>query len=374
MADFFQSRTLTTLSSISFNEKNPPLQPYMDATIVVMIPCHTRHLKQPLVFDLLKKLKLILYVNEFVIIVNGPEPDYAAVQELRKLDHRATVLIENDTHRQQLSLLLERDADALPGKGWALWLGFAYAIQRHENAFIATLDADIKNFNEAFLLKLLYPMVYLKADFNKGYYVRHSHHKLDGRLTRLLIFPLFKAMHLHMQPTPWLDFLSEFRYPLSGDVAITSQLIKQISLQPGWSYDLSLLLEVFKILPQGQLFQTEITDNYQHLHRDANNDTTDGLGRVAIELIHFLLNLHAFNVERLSADYVQIAHHYIAKYEALALFNSFSFHRTEEEQLVTKLADFMVSNATTTCPLPAWNRIGHQPKFVEFIADLKNCE
>ena len=268
-ADFLQSKNLTTLGEICFNSQAINLKKYVDSMVVVVIPCHIKHLEQGLIVDLLKKLHFVNYVREFVIVINGSLSDSNdKIRDLNLIDSRITVLLENSDFKTQLQPYLDFNTKSLRGKGYALWLGFAYVCNKYKHlAIVATIDADIKTFTHDFLLKLLYPLVHFGAHLNKGYYVRYADEKLTGRLARLLVFPLLQAMKLQLGSDNLCDFLSEFRYPISGDVAITSRLISQLSLMQGWSYDLSLLIQARKRTISEKLFQTEVTDNYQHINR-----------------------------------------------------------------------------------------------------------
>ena len=372
MPDFLQSNKLTTLGSICFNEEAINEQIYLSAPIVIVIPCHVRHLEQKLVMELLIKLQPIHYITEFVIVVNGKSPAPSdAINALKCIDSRVTVLLEAAEKNTLLQTQLGLENEPLQGKGFALWLGFAYVCRRYQQqAIIATLDADIKNFTPAFLLKLIYPLLHFNAHFNKSYYVRYEDGKLNGRLTRLLVFPLLQAMQRQADPSDLYSFLSEFRYPLSGDVAITSRLISQLPLMQGWSYDLALLVEIHTKKTEHTHFQTEITDNYQHIHRDAESTGADGLLVVATEICDYLLHMHPFDRLTLTHDYLRCASQFIDKYEHLALFNSFTFSRVEEEKLVKQLSTHLMRNKTHYTSLPAWESVCHLQPLTAVIDSL----
>ncbi|NCT56451.1 MAG: hypothetical protein GW760_01885 [Legionella sp.] len=332
MADFYQTPTLFTLSNICFDE-NKVFSHFFTQPVVIVIPCHFRHLENKAVFNLLNELKPINYITEIIVVVNGqvhPSDDVTYV--LKSLDKKCTILYESSGNK--------------PGKGLALCLGFSYLYKKYKNkAIVATLDADLKNFTPTLLLKLIYPMQTLKADFNKGYYTRYSDKKLDGRLTRLLIFPLLQALLLQKKNDELLLFLTEFRYPLSGDVAFKSHLIPQLDLASNWSYDLSLLVSVHKNKSCLNLFQTEITQNYQHPHRDLNHASDFGLMEVARDIIAYLLNTFPVDTELLAKNYELSGQCFVNKYEKLALFNNLFFSKKNEEQLIALIISEILSHS-----------------------------
>lgn len=329
MADFYQSPTLITLSNICFNEQTTILNQFNQA-IVVVIPCHYTHLEDKSIFHLLSELRTIVYISDIIVVINGGN-HYCndTIDAMKTIDKRCTALI--------MSL-----RDNSPGKGSALGFGLSYIYEKYNNqAIVATLDADVRNFTPALLLKLIYPMTELAADFNKGYYTRYSNNKLDGRLTRLLIFPLLQAFLLQEKNDPLLLFLLEFRYALSGEMAIKSELIPTIHVMPNWAYDLSLLVEVYKNNAGLNLFQTEITHNYQHPHRHLETTSDYNLLDVAGDIIRYLKSLYPTNKASIIENYIQFANHFITKYEALALFNGLFFKREQEEQLVHQMVSLL---------------------------------
>lgn len=375
MADFLQTTNLYTLSDICFAESKVDLQRYFAANIVVVIPCQVYHLESHLIFQLLNKLKLIAYITEIVVVVNGiPKPLPELVQSLKMIDSRITVLFESGKNSAELSQCLNIQPQALVGKGFALWLGFTYVLQKYSKpVFIATIDADMQNFTSDFLLKLFYPLVQFGAQINKGYYVRYSCDKLDARLTRLLVFPLLHAMRKQESATSAskvIDFLIEFRYPLSGDVAITSSLLSKLSLRAAWSYDLSLLVQVQQQAVDLPIFQTEITDNYQHIHREMASEANHGLIEVAQDIINYLLEFAPFNIQILASDYLRVAFALIDKYAKLADFNGLNFNVLEEQKLARQFVLLLGQNQSSPTILPTWEQVNHQEAVKQFILDL----
>ncbi|MCK7498417.1 MAG: hypothetical protein MZW92_53140 [Comamonadaceae bacterium] len=61
----------------------------------------------------------------------------------------------------------------------------------------------------------------LDYEFTKGYYGRATD-RLYGRVTRLFMTPLLRAMKSVLGPLPPLEYLDSFRYPLAGECSMTT--------------------------------------------------------------------------------------------------------------------------------------------------------
>lgn len=333
VSDFYQSARLITLSDFGTNKTLSALDAIVRKPIVVIIPCYFKHYESQSVHQLLKKLCVSSLFDEVLVILNGND-DVA--------NYHTTLLQQIDS---RITVLLAPLSSTPAGKGGALWTGFHHTYKKYEDkAIIVTLDADLKSFQLELFYKLLYPLLVFDADFNKGYYARYSHHKLDGRLTRLLVFPLFHALLKQHPQSEVIQWLMQFRYPLSGDVAFQSRLIPKLRLMANWSYDLSLLVSIYQNISTEQVYQTEITSNYQHPHKTIEPNSHYGLMEVAFDIIGYLKQVNIIDSDRLAGDYEEIVIQFLHKYEKLALFNGFTFSRESEEQLANQLLELLLLN------------------------------
>lgn len=294
--------------------------------IVVVVPCSIRHYQQQIIHLLVQKLQVVSFVHSIVIVLSG----HAAETERNK--HHA---FNSNQYRQDLIQVL---CASEPGKGRALKVGFNYVYQQYGiDAVVVTLDADLQSFNTLFLLKLTYPIAVYGGHFNKGFYARYSNNKLDGRLTRLLVFPLLYALSAQDPSNDLLQWLLSFRYPLSGDVAMSSQVLPELDIADNWSYDLSLLRSVHRAQQSLDIYQTELSDNYEHLHRSVEKKGESGLMEVAHDIVGYLLNLATHNRASLAQDYLKFAKQFCEKYKKLALFNGLNYSQETEEDLVKRI-------------------------------------
>lgn len=372
MADFLQTKKLYTLSDICFSEEKIDLNSYFAATIVVIIPCQVYHLENKSIFNILNKLKFIKYVTEIVVVINGnPSPDMDLVMSLKTIDPKITILLESNKNTIIIKDELRFQNTILAGKGFAIWLGYMYILQKYTSkSFIVTIDSDIQSFTSSFLLKLLYPLVQFNAEINKGYYVRYSKAKFDGRLTRFLVFPLLQAMNKQINNNELIDFLLEFRYPLSGEVAISSNLLSRFCLRHSWSYDISLLVQVHKYIDNTPIFQTELTNNYQHQHRDLTTNSNHGLMEIAKDIIDFLLGFCNFDIKAIATDYLYFARELIDKYDKLATFNGIGSNVEEEKILINEVLMLITDNQNESIVLPNWAQVNSNEVIKKFISGL----
>ena len=89
-----------------------------------------------------------------------------------------------------------------PGKGRNVWYCMGYVLARDEARSIALHDCDILTYDRELLARLVYPVAnpLFNYEFCKGYYPRIGSNKLNGRVTRLLVTPLLKALKKVLGP------------------------------------------------------------------------------------------------------------------------------------------------------------------------------
>ena len=95
------------------------------------------------------------------------------------------------------------------GKGRATWMACGYLLSTHRARVVAIHDCDIRNYSPELLARLCYPTANpnLHYEFAKGYYARVTH-RLYGRVTRLFVTPLLRAMKSVMSLAPTLSTAS----------------------------------------------------------------------------------------------------------------------------------------------------------------------
>ena len=112
-------------------------------------------------------------------------------------------------------------------------MAFGYLLAG-ECEVIALHDCDIVSYDRELLARLCYPVANpnLGFEFCKGYYARVTE-RMHGRVTRLFVTPLLRAMQSLAPGAPFLRFLDSFRYPLAGEFAMRANLARMNRIPGG---------------------------------------------------------------------------------------------------------------------------------------------
>jgi glucosyl-3-phosphoglycerate synthase len=138
-----------------------------------------------------------------------------------------------------------------PGKGKNIFLGIGIALALNAKV-VGILDADIRSFDCIQIDRLLYPVVVHNYDFSKAFYTRISNQRLYGRVKRLLLDPLLLALKTKFMESKdkkmlgMIDFLLQFDYQLSGEVAFRSDLLKKMRFSSNWGAEIFTLIEIYR--------------------------------------------------------------------------------------------------------------------------------
>ena len=98
-----------------------------------------------------------------------------------------------------------------------------YFLASGRGRVLAMHDCDITTYSRDMLARLYYPMVHpnFAFKFSKGYYARVADGHINGRVVRLFMTPLIRALDTVVGSMDYLDFMDSFRYPLSGECAMS---------------------------------------------------------------------------------------------------------------------------------------------------------
>jgi glucosyl-3-phosphoglycerate synthase len=239
---------------------------------------------------------------------------------------------------------------------------------------VALHDCDIINYERGLLARLCYPIANssLNYEFCKGYYPRVNHH-IYGRVTRLFVMPLIRAMQKVFGYTPLLLYLDSFRYPLAGEFAMTVDLAQVNKLQGDWGLDFGLLAEVFRNSSIQRICQVDLIETYEHKHQPISEaDPEQGLFKMSIDIARAFCRTmvsegEVFSdntIEALRMAYVSTARDMIRKYHDTAMINNIPFDRDREELAVKTFAEGLrlgvgsFSDAPLESPeMPNWNQV-----------------
>jgi glucosyl-3-phosphoglycerate synthase len=224
------------------------------------------------------------------------------------------------------------------------------------------------------LARLCYPVVNPGLDyvFCKGYYARVTE-KLHGRVTRLFVIPIVRALKKIIGGHPFLEFLDSFRYPLAGEFCMITDLARVNRIPWDWGLEVGVLAEVYRNYSARRVCQVDIAQNYEHKHQPLSaEDATTGLMKMSIDIGKSLFRTLASEgivfsdgfFKSLVATYLKLAEDTIVLYEGDAAINGLHFDRHEEAMAVDAFtkgisiaAKTIMENPLGAPLIPNWNRV-----------------
>lgn len=262
----------------------------------------------------------------------------------------------------------ERLADAglagPAGKGRDVWLGLGLAA---DSEYVVVHDADATSYERSQVPRLLHPLA-ADFEFSKGFYARVEDGRLYGRLARLFVVPLVRALRA-VRDAPILAYLDAFRYPLSGEFAVTGDLARRLRAQPGWGLEVGTLGEVYDCVGFDGTAQVDL-GIHRHDHRTV--DGPAGLGDMAAEVGQALFRVLADRglepaLDPVRAEYVETAERLVDQYAADATFNGLAYDAAaEREQVATYAA--AIAEPGPDRRLPAWKDAPLDPETVHRLS------
>jgi glucosyl-3-phosphoglycerate synthase len=181
------------------------------------------------------------------------------------------------------------------GKGKNIFLGIGIALALNAKV-VGIIDADIRSFDCIQLDRLLYPVVVHNYDFSKASYTRISNRRLYGRVKRLLLDPLLLALKTKFIESKdkkmlgMIDFLLQFDYQLSGEVAFRSDLLKKMRFATNWGAEIFTLIEVFRKASSAAQVDFSV-EPFDHKHQLlSEDDMSKGLTKMAVDIVTTLMN------------------------------------------------------------------------------------
>jgi len=247
------------------------------------------------------------------------------------------------------------------GKGRDVWLGLGLAANVAD--YVAVHDADASTYSSAHVPRLLAGLE-LGHEFVKGYYARVEDGQLYGRLARLFVAPLLRALstaHDH----PVLSYLSAFRYPLAGEFAVTAETARSIRAQRAWGLEIGMLGEAYGVVGEAATAQVDL-GMHRHDHRPVGG--RGGLSTMAEEVGEALFRVLEDNgfapaYADLPGTYRDAADALLDQYAADAAVNGLSYDIDSERSQVDAYAE-RIREPGRDDRLPAWRDTRLSPETV----------
>ncbi|MGP4845580.1 glycosyl transferase [Marinobacter sp. 1Y8] len=383
MGDFYQNGIVTTLHNLS----KRPLED-IEAELVrfsksrpmaLILPCLYSELETDAMPRILEHLKQVPYLSEIVIgLDRATEEQYHhALEFFSALPQRHRVLWNDGPRLRQIDRDLKGEelAPTEPGKGRNVWFCMGYVLASGRAESIALHDCDIVTYDRELLARLIYPVANpnFNYEFCKGYYARVAGGKLNGRVSRLLVTPLLRALKKVLGNLDYLDYLDSYRYPLSGEFSFRKDVMTDIRIPSDWGLEIGVLSEMKRNYSTNRLCQVDIADNYDHKHQILSpEDESGGLSKMSIDITKAIFRKLATNgivfthesFRTIKATYFRIALDFVETYRNDAEINGLSFDVHQEEQAVElfarnimKAGEYFLDNPMEAPFISSWGRV-----------------
>ncbi|HOK76164.1 MAG TPA: hypothetical protein PLW35_00410 [Verrucomicrobiota bacterium] len=251
------------------------LREFADETpIALVLPCHVKELGSRALRLIVRELKNVTYLKQVVIGIDGANrpTEFQRARAFFNQLPQPHALVWNDGPR--LRRLYEQLEEAelsagQAGKGRNVWICFGYVLASQQARMVAVHDCDIITYSRELLARLCYPVAHpsLAFDFCKGYYARVSD-KLNGRVMRLMVTPMLRALKTILGTHPFLVYMDTFRYPLAGEFSLDIDLVRRLRIPYDWALEVGVLSEVFRNVAPRAICQSELCENYDHKHQE----------------------------------------------------------------------------------------------------------
>jgi glucosyl-3-phosphoglycerate synthase len=399
MPDFAQSGPITTihdLGTMNAQELEDTLsQATQNYKIGLVLPITASDMRAAPFERIVTALKGVPFIESIVVVLNrAPDADdYRECHGLvSQLGSQAQILW-NDGPRgsKALEQLLEAGFNvSTPGKGRAVWMAFGYLLADPKLKAFALHDCDIEDYDRTILSRLCLPMAHHSLDFDycKAYYARCTD-RMHGRVARLLVAPAIRAMISTLGNDDYLIYMSGFRYPLSGEFAVSSTLARSNRIPSDWGLEVGTLAEVFRNTSLKRICEVDLGRLYDHKHQDLSlDDPSRGLMKMATDILTNIFRtlasrgvvLHAGHFVTLRSAYIRQAQDAIRQYNADALVNGLQFDRHSEEEAIEGFAnqiavagEIFQNDPSGGDAIPNWTRVlTALPEFPSRLRQIAN--
>lgn len=383
MGDFYQNGIITTLHNLA-NRSLEELEQELVAfsarrPMALILPSLYSELKGTALPRIIDELVHVPYLSEVVIGLDRADESQfrEALSFFGRLPQHHRVLWNDGPRLQALDKLLQ-DQGLAPremGKGRNVWYCMGYTLATNRSESVALHDCDIVTYDRTLLARLIYPVAHprFNYEFCKGYYARVADGKINGRVSRLLVTPLLRALKKSLGDMEYLEYMDSFRYPLAGEFSFRRDVLNDILIPSDWGLEIGVLSEMYRNYAKNRLCQVDIADTYDHKHQTLSaDDDSGGLSKMSVDISKALFRKLAtrgvtFNTETfrsLKATYYRIALDFVETYHNDAVMNGLTLDIHAEEQAVELFAENIMKagEAFLDRPMerpfiPSWSRV-----------------
>jgi len=383
VADFHQNGNIATLHNLRTSGPDVltrELTTFSETRkISLMLPSLFSELEGDALPNIIDELSQVPYLHRIIIgLDQADEEQYRyAKQFFSRLPQQHIVIWNESPRMQAIDNRLERLGlgPCEPGKGKNVWSCLGYMMACQDSAVVAIHDCDILTYEKEMLARLVYPVANPNFSYqmSKGFYPRIGGGKINGRVSRMLVAPILIALKRVIGDRDYLDFLRSFRYPLSGEFAMRTNILPNLRMPSDWGLEIGVLSEAWRNFAPKSVCQVEISDAYDHKHQILSpEDKTKGLSRMSIDICKSIFRKLAadgtvFTEEifrTLKATYYRSALDLLECYSDDAQMNGLTVDRHQEERAVELFAENIVEagrifldNPHETPFIPTWSRV-----------------
>lgn len=383
MADFYQNGIVTTLHNLTnrgVEELESELIEFSKTRPMgLILPSLYSELEGEALPKIVEHISEVPYLSQVIIGLDRASEDEfcKAIAFFKYLGQPHQILWNDGPRLKQLDAELQAlgVAPTEMGKGRNVWYCMGYALATKEAESIALHDCDILTYERSLLARLIYPVAHpqFNYEFCKGYYARYSDGKLNGRVARLLVTPLLKALKRVMGHNDYLDYMDSYRYSLSGEFSFRRDVLNDIRIPSDWGLEIGVLSEMQRNYAANRLCQVDIANVYDHKHQDLSlHNSEGGLSKMSIDITKAFFRklatqgytLNTETMRTIKATYYRIALDYIETYKNDAIINGLKVDIHTEEKSVEMFAKNIMAAGQSflekpmeTPFIPSWNRV-----------------
>jgi len=385
MGDFHQSGIVSTLHDLGHRSledlESELVKIGENHPMALILPSLFSELEGPALSGILDHIAQVPYLHQVVVgLDRADEAQYRyALDFFGRLPQQPKVLWNDGPRLRKIDeqLQLKGLAPKEPGKGRNVWYMCGYVLASGEAESVALHDCDITTYDRSLLAKLIYPVANpaFSYKFCKGYYARVANGAMNGRVKRLLVTPLLRALKKVCGPNEYLEFLDSFKYALAGEFALNRSVIEDMKIPSDWGLEMGVLSEMHRNYATNQICQVEIADTYDHKHQDLSLEDKDkGLSKMSADIAKSLYRKMAtqgevFSKEKIrtiKATYYRTALDLVEAYSNDATMNGLKYKRHVEGASVEMFAENIMQagydflnpdNSMDTPFMPSWKRV-----------------
>ena len=399
MSDFSQNGIISTLHDFGTKStveiEKELLSFSKQRKMELILPCLYSELEGTALPKIVKEISKTKYLDHIIVGLDKANSKQAkkAWKFFKKLNIPFSILWNDGPGLRKLDQELKKK-DLSPnelGKGRNVWYCLGMCIARDSARSVALHDCDIKTYDRRMLAKLFYPVVNptFNFEFCKGYYPRIASNKMNGRVARLLVFPLLTALEKTIGKSDYLEFMKSFKYPFAGEFSFRRNVLPELRISSDWGIEVGILSEMQRSFSPQNICQVDLADTYDHKHQILSiDDETKGLSRMSIDIIKtFIKKLatqgNTFSREKfrsLKATYYRSALDLIDIYRSDAEMNGLKLDTHTEEKTVElfarnimKAGEAFILNPMDTPFIPTWSRVKSAiPDFLKRLKEVVN--